>query len=40
MQKLESGCSIDWSQSLVSPNGKVSLKICADGGGWFIITVN
>jgi hypothetical protein len=40
MQKLESDCSINCSKSLVSPNGQVTLNICANGGGWFYITVN
>jgi hypothetical protein len=40
MQKLEADCSIDWSQSLVSPNGQFSLEIHPNGGGWFHISVN
>ncbi len=39
MQKLEPGCSINYSQSMISPNGKFSLRICPNGGGWFSITV-
>ncbi len=39
MQKLESGCSVDWSQSLVSPNGQITLYIPNSGGGTFVISV-